>query len=158
MQKRSKWIIPLSLLLLLVSSCGLFKEKLVTKTDSIFIDKTTIVTERIVDTIITIKSDTSSYTFTHPNKDTVFTLTDKSGGKVMIELKGNVYSLVSISAEKQVPITIKEKVVEYRNVYNRIKAKEVIKKPAISKLNIIIFLIISILVVIFIIKHKLLKI
>ena len=129
-----------------------------TKTDSIFIDKTTIVTERIVDTIITIKSDTSSYTFIHPNKDTVFTLTGKSGGKVMIELKGDVYSLVSISAEKQVPITIKEKVVEYRNVYNRIKEKAVNKKPAIIKLNIIIFLIVSILVVIFIIKHKLLKI
>ena len=157
MQKRNKWIIPLFLLSLVVSSCGIFKEKLMTKTDSIFIDKTTVITERIVDTIITIKSDTSSYTFTHPNKDTVFTLTGKSGSKVRIELKGDVYSLVSISGEKQVPITIKEKVVEYRNVYTRVKAKEVIKKPSISKLNIIIFLIISILVVIFIIKHKLLR-
>lgn len=156
MLKRNKWAL-LFLLLLALSSCGFFKQRIVTKTDSIFVDKTIVVKEREVDTIITIKSDTVSYSFTQPKKDTIFTLTDKGGSKVRVEFKNERYYLLSISGKKQVPIKIKEKVTEYKNVYIRQKSKDIVKKSNPSKFIFIFFAIIWVIVLIFIYKDKLFK-
>lgn len=157
MLKRNKWIIPLLLLSLLVSSCGLLNSRIVTKTDSIFIDKTKLVTTRIVDTIITIKSDTLKFSFKQPQRDTTFSLTNKEGVKVLITLKNKYYYLSSISLPKQIPIKITEKVVEYRNVYVREKSKIVTKKSNYKQIAIVTLLIISILVIIFIFKQKIIN-
>lgn len=157
MLKRNKWIIPLLLLSLLVSSCGLLNSRIVTKTDSIFIDKTKLVTTRIVDTIITIKSDTLKFSFKQPQRDTTFSLTNKEGVKVLITLKNKYYYLSSISLPKQIPIKITEKVVEYRNVYVREKSKVVTKKSNYKQIAIVTLLIISILVIIFIFKQKIIN-
>jgi hypothetical protein len=157
MLKRNKWIIPLLLLSLLVSSCGLLNSRIVTKTDSIFIDKTKLVTTRIVDTIITIKSDTLKFSFKQPQRDTTFSLTNKDGVKVLITLKNKYYYLSSISLPKQIPIKITEKVVEYRNVYVREKSKVVTKKSNYKQIAIVTLLIISILVIIFIFKQKIIN-
>jgi hypothetical protein len=157
MLKRNKWIIPLLLLSLLVSSCGLLNSRIVTKTDSIFIDKTKFVTTRIVDTIITIKSDTLKFSFKQPQRDTTFSLTNKDGVKVLITLKNKYYYLSSISLPKQIPIKITEKVVEYRNVYVREKSKVVAKKSNYKQIAIFTLSIISILVIIFIFKQKIIN-
>jgi hypothetical protein len=157
MLKRNKWIIPLLLLSLLASSCGLLKTRIVTKTDSIFIDKTKLVTTRIVDTIITIKSDTLKFSFKQPQRDTTFSLTNKDGVNVLITLKNKYYYLSSISLPKQIPIKITEKVVEYRNVYVREKSKVVTKKSNYKQIAIVTLLIISILVIIFIFKQKIIN-
>lgn len=157
MLKRNKWIIALLLLSLLVSSCGLLNSRIVTKTDSIFIDKTKLVTTRIVDTIITIKSDTLKFSFKQPQRDTTFSLTNKEGVKVLITLKNKYYYLSSISLPKQIPIKITEKVVEYRNVYVREKSKVVTKKSNYKQIAIVTLLIISILVIIFIFKQKIIN-
>jgi hypothetical protein len=157
MQRRSKWTITLLSLWLFVSSCGIFKERIVTKTDSIFIDKTKFVTTRIVDTIITIKSDTLRFSFKQPQSDTTFSLTNNKGVKVLITLKNKYYYLSSVSLPKQIPIKITEKVVEYRNVYIRQKAKVVKSKWDIKTIAIVTLLIISILVIIFIYKQKIIN-
>ena len=157
MQKRNKWTILLSLLLLLVSSCSSIRERIVTKTDSIFIDKTKFIKTRVIDTIITFKSDTSRFSFKQPQNDTTFTLTNKKGVKVLITLKNRYYYLSSISLPKQIPIKITEKTVEYRNVYVRQKSKVVTKKTNRKQIAIVTLLIISILVIIFIYKQKIIN-
>ena len=140
------------LLLLLSASCGIFKRRIVSKTDSVFIDRTKIVTERIVDTIVTIKSDTVEVSFTQPLRDTVFSLYGSNGGKVKIVYKNGVYSVASITKEKAVPIKIYEKKVEYRNIYVRDKDKSV----QVKKINFdwLIFLIIGIIVCTLVVKSK----
>lgn len=140
------------LLLLLSASCGIFKRRIVSKTDSVFIDRTKIVTERIVDTIVTIKSDTVEVSFTQPLRDTVFSLYGSNGGKVKIVYKNGVYSVASITKEKVVPIKIYEKKVEYRNIYVRDKDKSV----QVKKINFdwLIFLIIGIIVCTLVVKSK----
>jgi hypothetical protein len=150
MVTKSKWI--LLLLLLLSASCGIFKRRIVSKTDSVFIDRTKIVTERIVDTIVTIKSDTVEVSFTQPLRDTVFSLYGSNGGKVKIVYKNGVYSVASITKEKVVPIKIYEKKVEYRNIYVRDKDKSV----QVKKINFdwLIFLIIGIIVCTLVVKSK----
>ena len=141
------------LLLLLSASCGIFKRRIVSKTDSVFIDRTKIVTERIVDTIVTIKSDTVEVSFTQPLRDTVFSLYGSNGGKVKIVYKNGVYSVASITKEKVAPIKIYEKKVEYRNIYVRDKDKKVeVKKINYDWLS---FLIISIIVAILVLKSNL---
>lgn len=141
------------LLLLLSASCGIFKRRIVSKTDSVFIDRTKVVTERIVDTIVTIKSDTVEVSFTQPLRDTVFSLYGSNGGKVKIVYKNGVYSVASITKEKTVPIKIYEKKVEYRNIYVRDKDKKVeVKKINYDWLS---FLIISIIVAILVLKSNL---
>jgi len=135
----------------------LLKQRIVVKTDSIFIDKSKFITTRIVDTIITIKSDTLRFSFKQPQNDTTFSLTNEKGVKVLIELKNKYYYLSSVSLPKQIPIKITEKVVEYRNVYIRQKAKDVTSKWDIKRIAIVTLLIISILVIIFIYKQKIIN-
>lgn len=150
---RNRWIYLL--LLLFCSACGIFKKRSVTKTDSIYIDRTKIVTERIVDTIVTIKSDTISFSFTKPLKDTVFNLYTQNGGKVKISYKDGLYSVLALTKEKAVPIRIKEKKIEYRNIYVRDKDKKVeVKKINPDWLS---FLIISIIVCILVLKSNIKK-
>lgn len=144
-------------LLLLVSSCGLFKEKITTKTDSIFIDKTKTVLKKYVDTIVVIKSDTSRFSFKQPKRDTIFTLADDKGTKVRITLKNEYYYISSISLPKQIPIKITETTTEYRNIYIREKVKTVVKKTNVKKYAIATLLIVSFLLLIFIFKQKLIN-
>jgi len=153
MQIKSKLWLLLPLFLLL-SSCGIFKTRTVLKIDSVYIDKTKIVTERIVDTIITIKSDTVKYSFSQPKRDTTLYLSTKNGGSVKIFYKNGLYSIASISAEKAVPIKIYEKKIEYRNVYIKQKGKSVVAKGNFNYSDFFIFLIISIIVLILVLKSK----
>lgn len=148
---RNRWI--LLPLLLLFASCGIFKEKIASKTDSIYIDRTKIVTERVVDTLVTIKSDTVEVSFRQPLRDTSFVLYSKNGGKVKIIYRGGVYSIASVTKEKTVPIRITEKKVEYRNIYVRDKNK----KAEVKRMNLdwLSFLIISIIVCILVLKSNL---
>ena len=150
---RNRWYFLL--LLLFCSACGIFKKRSVTRTDSVFIDRTKIVTERVVDTIVTIKSDTVEFSFSKPLRDTSFVLYSKNGGKVKVVYTNGVYSIASITKEKSVPIRIKEKKVEYRNIYVRDKDKKVeVKKINLDWLS---FLIISIIVCILVLKSNLKK-
>lgn len=150
---RNRWYFLL--LLLFCSACGIFKKRSVTRTDSVFIDRTKIVTERVVDTIVTIKSDTVEFSFSQPLRDTSFVLYSKNGGKVKVVYTNGVYSIASITKEKSVPIRIKEKKVEYRNIYVRDKDKKVeVKKINLDWLS---FLIISIIVCILVLKSNLKK-
>ena len=145
----------LFVLLFLLSSCGIFKTRTVVKLDSVFIDRTKVVTERIVDTIVTIKSDTIKYSFVQPKKDTTLYLSTKNGGSVRILYKGGIYSIASITAEKAIPIKIYEKKIEYRNVFIKQKGKSVVAKGNFNYTDFFIFLIISIIVVILVLKSKL---
>lgn len=150
---RNRWYFLL--LLLFCSACGIFKKRSVTRTDSVFIDRTKIVTERVVDTIVTIKSDTVEFSFSQPLRDTSFVLYSKNGGKVKVVYTNGVYSIASITKEKSVPIKIREKKVEYRNIYVRDKDKKVeVKKINLDWLS---FLIISIIVCILVLKSNLKK-
>lgn len=150
---RNRWYFLL--LLLFCSACGIFKKRSVTRTDSVFIDRTKIVTERVVDTIVTIKSDTVEFSFSQPLRDTSFVLYSKNGGKVKVVYTNGVYSIASITKEKSVPIKIREKKVEYRNIYVRDKDKKVeVKKINYDWLS---FLIISIIVCILVLKSNLKK-
>ena len=143
------------MLLLFCSACGIFKKRSVTRTDSVFIDKTKIVTERVIDTVVTIKSDTGEFSFSQPLRDTSFVLYSKNGGKVKVVYTNGVYSIASITKEKSVPIKIREKKVEYRNIYVRDKDKKVeVKKINYDWLS---FLIISIIVCILVLKSNLKK-
>jgi hypothetical protein len=143
------------LLLLLLSSCSIFKTRTVLKTDSIFVDKTKIVTERIVDTVITIKTDTIKYSFIQPKKDTTLYLSTKNGGSVRIIYKNGIYTIASITAEKAIPIRIYEKKIEYRNVFIKQKGKSVVAKGNFNYSDFFIFLIISIIVITLVLKSKL---
>lgn len=145
----------LFVLLFLLSSCGIFKTRTVIKLDSVFIDKTKVVTERIVDTIVTIKSDTIKYSFVQPKKDTTLYLSTKNGGSVRILYKGGIYSIASITAEKAIPIKIYEKKIEYRSVFIKQKGKSVVAKGNFNYTDFFIFLIISIIVVTLVLKSKL---
>ena len=147
---RSRWI--LSLLLVFLWSCGIYKKRSAIKTDSIYIDRTKIVTERVVDTLVTIKSDTIQVSFSKPLSDTSFVLYTKNGGKVKIVYRGGVYSISAITKEKSVPIRITEKKVEYRNIYVRDKNK----KSEVKRINLdwLSFLIIGIIVCILVAKSK----
>jgi len=145
----------LFVLLFLLSSCGIFKTRTVVKLDSVFIDKTKVVTERIVDTIITIKSDTIKFSFSKPERDTTLYLSTKNGGSVRIIYKNGIYSIASITAEKAIPIKIYEKKIEYRNVFIKQKGKSVVAKGNFNYTDFFIFLIISIIVVILVLKSKL---
>lgn len=145
----------LFVLLFLLSSCGIFKTRTVVKLDSVFIDRTKVVTERIVDTIVTIKSDTIKYSFVQPKKDTTLYLSTKNGGSVRILYKGGIYSIASITAEKAIPIKIYEKKIEYRNVFIKQKGKSVVAKGNFNYTDFFIFLIISIIVVTLVLKSKL---
>ena len=150
---RNRWCFLL--LLLFCSACGIFKKRSVTKTDSVFIDRTKIVTERVVDTIVTIKSDTVEFSFSQPLRDTSFVLYSNNGGKVKVVYTNGIYSIASITKEKSVPIKIREKKVEYRNIYVRDKDKKVeVKKINYDWLS---FLIISIIVCILVLKSNLKK-
>lgn len=150
---RNRWYFLL--LLLFCSACGIFKKRSVTRTDSVFIDRTKIVTERVVDTIVTIKSDTVEFSFSQPLRDTSFVLYSKNGGKVKVVYTNGIYSIASITKEKSVPIKIREKKVEYRNIYVRDKDKKVeVKKINLDWLS---FLIISIIVCILVLKSNLKK-
>lgn len=142
-------------MLFLLSSCGIFKTRTVVKLDSVFIDKTKVVTERIVDTIITIKSDTIKFSFSKPERDTTLYLSTKNGGSVRIIYKNGIYSIASITAEKAIPIKIYEKKIEYRNVFIKQKGKSVVAKGNFNYTDFFIFLIISIIVVILVLKSKL---
>jgi len=142
-------------LLLLLSSCGIFKTRTVTKIDSVFFDKTKIVTERIIDTIVTIKSDTVKFSFSKPERDTTLYLSTKNGGSVRIIYKSGIYSIASIIAEKAVPIRIYEKKIEYRNVFIKQKGKSVVAKGNFNYSDFFIFLIISIIVITLVLKSKL---
>jgi len=142
-------------LLLLLSSCGIFKTRTVTKIDSVFFDKTKIVTERIIDTIVTIKSDTVKFSFSKPERDTTLYLSTKNGGSVRIIYKSGIYSIASIIAEKAVPIRIYEKKIEYRNVFIKQKGKSVVAKRNFNYSDFFIFLIISIIVITLVLKSKL---
>lgn len=146
-------LLKLSLIILLLSSCGLFKKRIVYKTDSVFIDKTKIETVRLVDTIVTLASDTNKYSFKQPLRDTSFTL-QKGGNKVEIEYKNGVYYIASINAAKKVPIKIYEKKIEYRDIYSKSKSKYVEKKSTNFSLYLFIFLIISIIVTTLVLKSK----
>lgn len=148
---RNRWYFLL--LLLFCSACGIFKKRSVTRTDSVFIDRTKIVTERVVDTVVTIKSDTVEFSFSQPLRDTSFVLYSKNGGKVKVVYTNGIYSIASITKEKSVPIKIREKKVEYRNIYVRDKDKKVeVKKINYDWLS---FLIISIIVCILVLKSNL---
>jgi hypothetical protein len=142
-------------LLLLLSSCGIFKTRTVIKTDSVFVDRTKVVTERIVDTIVTIKSDTVKFSFSKPERDTTLYLSTKNGGSVRIVYKNGIYSIASIIAEKAVPIKIYEKKIEYRNVFIKQKGKSVVAKGNFNYADFFIFLIISIIVITLVLKSKL---
>jgi hypothetical protein len=141
--------------LLLLSSCGIFKTRTVLKTDSVFVDRTKIVTERIVDTVITIKSDTVKFSFRKPERDTTLYLSTKNGGSVRIIYKSGIYSIASIIAEKAIPIKIYEKKIEYRNVFFKQKGKSVVAKGNFNYADFFIFLIISIIVITLVLKSKL---
>jgi hypothetical protein len=154
MGTRSKCLLLLSLSLLL-ASCGIFKTRTVTKIDSVYIDKTKVVTERVIDTLITIKSDTITYSFAQPARDTTINLSTKNGGKVTILYRGGRYYIKSIEREKAVPVKIYEKKVEYRNVYMNKKGKEVVAKGKSFNLDWLTFLIISIIVFILVLKSNL---
>ena len=147
----------LIVLLLLLSSCGIFKTRTVVRLDSVFVDRTKIVTERIVDTIITLKSDTISYSFTQPLKDTIINLSTNGKGKVKIEYKKGVYTILSIQGEKSIPIKIYEKKVEYRNIFVKQKGKSVVAKGNFNYNDFFIFLIISIIVITLVLKSKAIK-
>lgn len=142
-------------LLLLLSSCGIFKTRTVIKTDSVFVDRTKVVTERIVDTIVTIKSDTVKFSFSKPERDTTLYLSTKNGGSVRIVYKNGIYSIASIIAEKAIPIKIYEKKIEYRNVFIKQKGKSVVAKGNFNYSDFFIFLIISIIVITLVLKSKL---
>ena len=142
-------------MLLLLTSCGIFKTRTVTKIDSLYIDRTRVVTERIVDTIVTIKSDTIKYSFVQPKKDTTLYLSTKNGGSVRILYKGGIYSIASITAERAIPIKIYEKKIEYRNVFIKQKGKSVVAKGNFNYTDFFIFLIISIIVITLVLKSKL---
>lgn len=142
-------------MLLLLSSCGIFKTRTVTRIDSVFVDKTKIVTERIVDTIVTIKSDTVKFSFSKPERDTTLYLSTKNGGSVRIIYKSGIYSIASIIAEKAIPIRIYEKKIEYRNVFIKQKGKSVVAKGNFNYSDFFIFLIISIIVITLVLKSKL---
>jgi len=142
------------LFLLLLSSCGIFKTRIVTKTDSIYIDKTKVVTERFVDTVITIKSDTTQYSFKQPLRDTTFTL-KRGSSSVVIEYSNGMYYLSSITGQKSVPVKIYEKKVEYRNVYMKAKDKNIVAKGNFNYKDFFIFLIISIIVLTLVLNQKL---
>lgn len=148
---QSKWL--LLLLLLFCSSCGIYKTRQITKTDSIYIDRSVVVTERVVDTIITIKSDTVKYSFRQPQADTTINLSTSGGGKVTIKYLKGKYYITSIEREKAIPIKIYEKKVEYRNIYVRDKNKKV----EVKRINYdwLTFLIISIIVFILVLKSNL---
>jgi len=141
--------------LLLLSSCSIFKTRTVLKTDSVFVDRTKIVTERIVDTVITIKSDTVKFSFSKPERDTTLYLSTKNGGSVRIIYKNGIYSIASIIAEKAIPIKIYEKKIEYRNVFIKQKGKSVVAKGNFNYTDFFIFLIISIIVITLVLKSKL---
>jgi hypothetical protein len=145
----------LCFLLLLLCSCGVFKTRTVTRIDSVFVDKTKIVTERIVDTIVTIKSDTVKFSFSKPERDTTLYLSTKNGGSVRIIYKSGIYSIASIIAEKAIPIRIYEKKIEYRNVFIKQKGKSVVAKGNFNYSDFFIFLIISIIVITLVLKSKL---
>lgn len=147
---KSKWLL---LLLPLFYSCGAFKTRIVTKTDSIYIDRTKVITERLVDTVITIKSDTVEFSFKKPLNDTTFTLR-KNGSSVTIEYQNGIYFLRSISGQKSVPIKIYEKKIEYRNVYAKAKDKNIVAKGNFNYTNLFIFLIISIIVLTLVLNQK----
>lgn len=142
-------------LLLLLSSCGIFKTRTVVKIDSVFIDKTKIVTERFVDTVITIKSDTVKFSFSKPERDTTLYLSTNGWGQVKVIYKNGIYSIASIIAEKAVPIKIYEKKIEYRNVFIKQKGKSVVAKGNFNYADFFIFLIISIIVITLVLKSKL---
>jgi hypothetical protein len=144
-------------LLLLLSSCGIFKTRTVVRLDSVFVDRTKIVTERILDTIITLKSDTISYSFTQPLKDTIINLSTNGKGKVKIAYKKGVYTILSIQAEKSIPIKIYEKKVEYRNIFVKQKGKSVVAKGNFNYNDFFIFLIISIIVITLVLKSNAIK-
>ena len=144
-------------LLLLLTSCGIFKTRTVTRIDSLYIDRTRVVTERIVDTIVTIKSDTIKYSFVQPKRDTTLYLSTKNGGSVRILYKGGIYSIASITAEKAIPIKIYEKKIEYRNVFIKQKGKSVVAKGNFNYTDFFIFLIISIIVITLVLKSKLIQ-
>lgn len=150
MRTKSKWLL---LLLPLFYSCGLFKTRIVTKTDSIYIDKTKVVTERFVDTIVTIKPDTVEFSFRKPLSDTTFTLR-KSGASVVVEYLNGIYYLKSITGQKSVPIKIYEKKVEYRNVYLKSRDKSVVAKSNFNYNYLFIFLIISIILLTLVLNQK----
>lgn len=143
------------MLLVSLSSCGIFKKRLVTKTDSVYIDRSVVVTNRVVDTVITIKSDTVKYSFSQPTRDTTINLSTKNGGKVTIKYLKGKYYITSIEKEKAVPVKIYEKKVEYRDIYVRDKNKNVeVKKVNLDWLS---FLIIGIIVCILVLKSNLKK-
>lgn len=144
-------------LLLFLTSCGIFKTRTVVRLDSVFVDRTKIVTERIVDTIITLKSDTISYSFTQPLKDTIINLSTNGKGKVKIEYKKGVYTILSIQGEKSIPIKIYEKKVEYRNIFVKQKGKSVVAKGNFNYNDFFIFLIISIIVITLVLKSNAIK-
>ena len=144
-------------LLLLLTSCGIFKTRTVVRLDSVFVDRTKIVTERIVDTIITLKSDTISYSFTQPLKDTIINLSTNGKGKVKISYKKGVYTILSIQGEKYIPIKIYEKKVEYRNIFVKQKGKSVVAKGNFNYNDFFIFLIISIIVITLVLKSNAIK-
>lgn len=142
-------------LCVLLASCGIFKKRYVTRTDSVYIDKSVITTERFVDTVITIKSDTVKYSFSQPTRDTTINLSTKNGGKVTIKYLKGQYYITSIEKEKSVPVKIYEKRVEYRDIYVRDKNKKVeVKKVNLDWLS---FLIVSIIVIILVLKSNLKK-
>ena len=145
----------LFVLLFLLSSCGIFKTRTVLKTDSVFVDRTKVVTERIVDTVVTIKSDTVKFSFSKPERDTTLYLSTKNGGSVRIVYKKGIYSIASIIAEKAIPIKIYEKKIEYRNVFFKQKGKSVVAKGNFNYADFFIFLIISIIVITLVLKSKL---
>lgn len=151
MVTKSKWLV---LLLLFFCSCGAFKTRIVTRTDSIYIDRTKVVTERIVDTFITIKPDTTEFSFKKPLRDTTFTLR-KNGSSIVIEYINGIYFLKSISGQKSVPVKIYEKKTEYRNVYAKSKDKNIVAKGNFNYTNLFIFLIISIIVLTLVLNQKL---
>ena len=147
----------LIVLLLLLSSCWIFKTRTVVRLDSVFLDRTKVVTERIVDTIITLKSDTISYSFVQPLKDTIINLSTNGKGKVKIAYKKGVYTILSIQGEKYIPIKIYEKKVEYRNVFIKQKGKSVVAKGNFNYNDFFIFLIISIIVITLVLKSNAIK-
>jgi hypothetical protein len=132
----------------------MLKTRTVTKIDSIYVDKTKIVTERVIDTLITIKSDTIKYSFYQPVRDTTINLSTKNGGRVSILYKNGRYYITSIDREKSVPVKIYEKKVEYRNIYSKVEGKKVVAKRKTFGVDVYIFLIISIIVLILVLKSK----
>lgn len=153
MMIRNRWVLLLPFLLLFCA-CGIFKTRIVTRIDSVYIDRTKIVTERIIDTIITINPDTNSYSFVQPSRDTTINLSTKNGGRVSILYKNGIYYITSINKEKAIPIKIYEKKIEYRNIKSVAKNKTVVSKGNFNYTNLFIFLIISIIVITLVLKSK----